>query len=234
MPLLLIADDHPLFRAALQRVAADAVADLQIIESDSFLGVLEAIESQDIDLMLLDLHMPGNHGLAGLATIRALRPGLAVIMVSANEDHRVIRRALDLGAAGYLPKSSGLADMHQALQTVLEGQRWIPAALREPVARVPSVPMDADMAARLASLSSHQYRVLSLVAEGLLNKQIADRLGIQLRTVKAHMTRLMARLGVRNRAQAIRVLLELGITDAAQRVDNAADDAEDRDDDSED
>lgn len=125
MPTLLIADDHPLFRAALHRAAEEAVADLQISEADSLDSVLEAIENQSIDLMLLDLHMPGNHGLAGLATIRALQPGLAIIIVSANEEPQVIRRAIDLGAAGYLPKSSGLNELQSALQSVLEGERWI-------------------------------------------------------------------------------------------------------------
>ena len=195
MPTLLIADDHPLFRAALHRAAEEAVADLQICEADSLDSVLDALEGQSIDLMLLDLHMPGNHGLAGLATIRALQPGLAIIIVSANEEPQVIRRAIDLGAAGYLPKSSGLHELQAALQSVLEGERWIPALLREPVARVAPFSRDADLAARLASLSAHQYKVLGLVAEGLLNKQIADRLGVQLRTVKAHMTRIMGRLG---------------------------------------
>ncbi|KAG1087002.1 hypothetical protein G6F40_013817 [Rhizopus arrhizus] len=166
--------------------------------------------------------MPGNHGLAGLATLRALQPGLAIIIVSANEEPQVIRRAIDLGAAGYLPKSSGLNELQSALQSVLEGERWIPSLLREPVARVAAVSKDADLAARLESLSAHQYRVLSLVAEGLLNKQIADRLGVQLRTVKAHMTRIMERLGGRKRAQAIRVLHEMGLADPSRQIEDAA------------
>lgn len=152
-----------------------------------------------------------------------MQPGLAIIIVSANEEPHVIRRAIDLGAAGYLPKSSGLTDLQSALLSVLEGERWIPALLREPVARVAPFSKDADLAARLSSLSAHQYRVLSLVAEGLLNKQIADRLGVQLRTVKAHMTRIMGRLGVRNRAQAIRVLHEMGLTDPARQIEEAQD-----------
>ncbi len=218
MPSLLIADDH-LFRAALHRAAEEAVADLQICEADSLDSVLETLERQPVDLMLLDLHMPGNHGLAGLATLRALQPGLAIIIVSANEEPQVIRRAIDLGAAGYLPKSSGLSELQSALHSVLEGERWIPALLREPVARAAPFSRDADLAARLASLSAHQYKVLSLVAEGLLNKQIADRLGVQLRTVKAHMTRIMERLGVRNRAQAIRVLHEMGLADPSRQLE---------------
>ncbi len=107
MPTLLIADDHPLFRAALKQAAADAVADLHVREAESLESVLAVLDHEPgIDLVLLDLHMPGNHGLAGLAAIRAQHPGVAVIVVSANDDPRVIRRALDHGAAGYLPKKT--------------------------------------------------------------------------------------------------------------------------------
>lgn len=218
MPSILIADDHPLFRAALHRVATDAVADLEISEADDFDGVMEAIEQQEIDLLLLDLHMPGNHGLAGLASIRARNPGLAVVIVSANEDLSVVRRAFDLGAAGYLPKSSGVADLREALQTVLEGEPWLPQGLRAAVAQAPHCPRDAYLAERVASLSPQQYKVLDLVAQGLLNKQIADRMGISLRTVKAHMTRIMDRLGVRSRTQAIRVLHEFGISEPTRSL----------------
>lgn len=216
---LLIADDHPLFRAALHRAAEDAVEDLRISETSSLDGVLDTIEQHDIDLLLLDLHMPGNHGLAGLATIRAQRPGLAIIIVSANDEPSVIRRALDLGAAGYLPKSAGVADLREALRQVLDGEPWLPPSLRDAVARAQPAVRDALLAERVGSLSAHQYKVLGLVAEGLLNKQIADRLGIQLRTVKAHMTRIMERLGVRNRTQAIRVLHELGLADPSRRIE---------------
>ena len=101
MPSLLIADDHPLFRAALRQAASEAMSDLQVREAESLDGVLAALDAApDTDLILLDLHMPGNHGLAGLAAIRAQHPGVAVIVVSANDDPRVVRRALDHGAAG--------------------------------------------------------------------------------------------------------------------------------------
>nr|HMM26442.1 response regulator [Pseudoxanthomonas mexicana] len=96
MPNLLIADDHPLFRAALRGAAADAVAQLTVREAESLDGVIATLEAHDdIDLVLLDLHMPGNHGLAGLAAIRAQFPAVAVVVVSANDDPRVVRRALD-------------------------------------------------------------------------------------------------------------------------------------------
>ena len=220
MPTLLIADDHPLFRAALLGAAADAVAQLQVLEAESLDGVLAALESRaDVDLVLLDLHMPGNHGLAGLAAVRAQHPGVAVIVVSANDDPRVVRRALDHGAAGYLPKSSGLDELRDAIRSVLACEQWLPAALRATVARAQSSRQDTELAARLASLSPQQFRVLTLVAQGLLNKQIADRLDVQERTVKAHLSAIFERLGVRNRTQAGVVLRELELSDPSRQLE---------------
>ncbi len=202
MPTLLIADDHPLFRAALRAAAADAVAQLRVLEADSLDGVLAALEEHpDVDLVLLDLHMPGNHGLAGLAAIRAQFPAVAVVVVSANDDPRVVRRALDHGAAGYLPKSSGLEELREAIRSVLACEQWLPASLRA------------------ASLSPQQFRVLTLVAQGLLNKQIADRLQVQERTVKAHLSAIFERLGVRNRTQAGVVLRELELSDPSRQLE---------------
>lgn len=221
MPRLLIADDHPLFRAALRGAATDAVAELSVLEAESLDSVLAALEAnRDIDLVLLDLHMPGNHGLAGLAAIRAQYPEVAVVVVSANDDPRVVRRALDHGAAGYLPKSSGLDELRDAIRSVLACEQWLPSSLRASVARAQSSQHDAELAARLASLSPQQFRVLSLVAEGLLNKQIADRLDVQERTVKAHLTAIFERMGVRNRTQAGVVLRELELSDPARQMES--------------
>lgn len=220
MPKLLIADDHPLFRAALRGAAADAVAQLEVLEAASLDGVLDALENHDdIDLVLLDLHMPGNHGLAGLAAIRAQFPAVAVVVVSANDDPRVVRRALDHGAAGYLPKSSGLEELRDAIRSVLACEQWLPASLRASVARAQSSQHDTELAARLASLSPQQFRVLTYVAQGLLNKQIADRLEVQERTVKAHLSAIFDRLGVRNRTQAGVVLRELELADPARQIE---------------
>lgn len=219
MPTLLIADDHPLFRAALKQAAADAVADLHVREAESLESVLAVLDHEPgIDLVLLDLHMPGNHGLAGLAAIRAQHPGVAVIVVSANDDPRVIRRALDHGAAGYLPKNSGLDELRDAIRRVLACEQWLPASLRATVTRAQSSTHDSELAARLASLSPQQFRVLVLLAEGLLNKQIADRLDVQERTVKAHLSAIFDRLGVRNRTQAGVVLRELELSDPSRQL----------------
>ena len=219
MPTLLIADDHPLFRAALRGAAAEAAADVATCEAESLDGVLALLESRhDIDLVLLDLHMPGNHGLAGLAAIRAQYPAVAVVLVSANEDPHTVRRALDHGAAGYIPKSAGLDELREAIRTVLACEQWLPPALRGAVTRTQSSPADADLAARLASLTPQQFRVLTLVAEGLLNKQIADRLDIQERTVKAHLSVIFEKLGARNRTQAGVILRELEIGDPSRQM----------------
>ena len=196
------------------------MAQLQVLEAESLDGVLAALESRgDVDLVLLDLHMPGNHGLAGLAAIRAQFPEVAVVVVSANDDPRVVRRALDHGAAGFLPKSSGLDELRDAIRSVLACEQWLPASLRAAVARAQSSDQDTELAARLASLSPQQFRVLSLVAQGLLNKQIADRLEVQERTVKAHLSAIFERLGVRNRTQAGVVLRELELSDPSRQLE---------------
>ncbi len=224
MPTLLIADDHPLFRAALRQAASDAMAAMTVHEAASLDQVLAVLDEQpDIDLILLDLHMPGNHGLAGLAAIRAQHPGVAVIVVSANDDPRVVRRALDHGAAGYLPKSSGLDELRDAIRAVMACEQWLPTSLRAAVNTAQSSPHDSALAARLASLSPQQFRVLVLVAEGLLNKQIADRLDVQERTVKAHLSAIFERLGVRNRTQASVVLRELELSDPSRKIDTLVD-----------
>jgi DNA-binding NarL/FixJ family response regulator len=137
-------------------------------------------------LVLLDLHMPGSHGLMGLVSLRTEFPSVAVIMISANDDPQVMRRAMTYGAAGFIPKRSGIADIQAMLHSVIACEDPAPQPLREhPDAEAEQ---DRELATRLAMLSPQQLRVLTLVAEGLLNKQIADRLNIQERTVKAHMS----------------------------------------------
>ena len=153
-----------------------------------------------MDLLLLDLHMPGSNGLTGLAGIRCEHPDVAVVVISANEDPAVIRRALDHGAAGFIPKSSGLDVLTEAVNAVLDCRTWIPPHLHRTVEAMSD--NGADLADRIGRLTPQQFRVLEMVADGRLNKQIADRLGIQERTVKAHMSEIFAKLEVRNRTQA--------------------------------
>jgi len=213
MTCLLIADDHPLFRAALYQAASASVPGCRVHEAADLAGALTALASEpDIDLVLLDLHMPGSRGLTGLAALRGQHPGVAVLVVSAHDEPRIVRRVLDHGAAGFIPKSASPVQIGQAIRSVLECGSWLPPGLAAAVAALPANPDDTDLAGRLARLTEQQSRVLGLLAEGLLNKQIADRLSIQERTVKAHVTAIFEKLRVRNRTQAGMLLksLELG------------------------
>jgi len=224
MSRLLVVDDHPLFRLALTRSLAELMPEAVIDEADSLDSARAALLRQpDTDLVLLDLHLPGSHGLAGLATLRGEFPAVAVAMISAHEDPRTVRRALAFGAAGYLLKSAPLDELTLALRTVLDARTYIPPALRAAVQSQRSDADDLDLARRLNALTPQQSRVLGMVAEGLLNKQIADRLDISERTVKAHLSALFDRLGVRNRTQAGVLLRSLELADAARRVEDDSD-----------
>lgn len=221
MPRILIADDHPLFRVALTQAIRAAVGGAQVDEADTLTAVHECLAAHpDTDLVLLDLHMPGNHGLTGLAALRCQYPTVAVAVVSANEQPAVIRRALDHGAIGFIPKSSALTELSAAIDAILDCSEWLPERLREPVETLGSDDADAELAARMASLTPQQFRVLEMVAEGRLNKQIADRLDIQERTVKAHLTSIFEKLEVRNRTQAGVALRQLELADPAQRMES--------------
>ena len=212
MPSLLIADDHPLFRAALRQAAEHSLADCTVHEATDLATVLAALRADpDIDLVLLDLHMPGSHGLTGLAAVRGQHPAVAVLVVSAHDEPRVVRRVLDHGAAGFICKSASPAEIGAAIRQVLDCGSWLPAALADAVAALPADSTDTDLASRLARLTEQQSRVLALLAEGLLNKQIADRLSIQERTVKAHVTAIFEKLRVRNRTQAGMLLRSLDL-----------------------
>lgn len=217
MTRLLIADDHPLYRLALSQAVRGVMPEASIHEAEDLSGAQAALAAHpDTDLVLLDLHMPGSHGLMGLATLRAEHPGVAVVMISAHDDPATIRRALAYGAAGYLTKRADLAELQAGLRAVLGCEEWLPPALRPAVAAVTADPEDDATAARLAALSPQQFKVLVRVAEGRLNKQIADELGIQERTVKAHMSAIFEKLGVRNRTQAGVLLRSLELSDPSR------------------
>lgn len=217
---VLIADDHPLFRTALVQALSGCLTDAEILQARDLPETFEHLGRQpDIDLVLLDLHMPGNQGLTGLASIRCQYPTVAVVVVSANEDPRVIRRALDHGAAGFIPKSTGLEELTEALNAVLDCREWVPAHLARAVAGIDNAHEDRELARRMAALTPQQFRVLARVAEGRLNKQIADELDIQERTVKAHMSEIFHKLDVRNRTQAGVAFRRLELIDPASQVD---------------
>jgi len=207
---ILIADDHPLFRAALRSAVTQAEPDALVVEVDDLAAALAQLDAEpETDLVLLDLHMRDSHGLTGLAALRAQFPAVAALVVSASEEVSVVRRALDHGAVGFVPKSAAPGDIVVAIRAVLDGERWVPPALARALDEAASDPADAALASRLSRLTGQQFRVLAQIGEGRLNKQIADSLGIQERTVKAHVSAIFEKLGVRNRTQASVVLQRL-------------------------
>src|SRR5262249_42965259 len=154
----------------------------------------------EVELILLDLTMPGVRGFSGLMYLRAQYPSVPVVVVSANDDPAVIRRCMEFGASGFIPKTLGVEPMRAAIARVLTGGVWTP----------PDVDLEsgadaatARLVQRLAKLTPQQVRVLMMLSEGLLNKQIAYELGVSEATVKAHVSAILQKLGVDSRTQAV-------------------------------
>lgn len=214
MPTLLIADDHPLFREALRGAIARVLPDARLHEADSVQSLHALVDAHaDADLLLLDLNMPGAQGFSALVHLRALQPGLPVVVVSAREEPAVMRRALDHGAVGFIPKSADAATLGQAIAAVLAGDRWAPESAW---AAAPADPAERDAARRLRDLTPQQFRVLQMLGAGLLNKQIAFELGVSEATVKAHVTAVLRKLGAGNRTQAVLVAGRLAVDPGAE------------------
>ncbi|WP_228759471.1 MULTISPECIES: response regulator [Idiomarina] len=201
MARAIIADDHPLFRAALTQALRDTLSD-PILEAANFQQLLELLaKNPQIELVLLDLTMPGNRGLTGLVSLRHRYPEVLVVVVSANEQVTVMRQAMNYGASAYIPKSLPLVELQQAVQVVLAGETWLPEHLLAAVS-ADETDASADFAQRLEQLTPHQYRVLECLADGMLNKQIAYELNVQETTIKQHVSAILRKLNVINRTQA--------------------------------
>jgi DNA-binding NarL/FixJ family response regulator len=201
-PVFIVADDHPLFRDALRRTVESAFPEARIIEAGTLDEVAAAIEAaEEPDLVLFDLNMPGARGFSGLIYLRAQYPAAPVCVVSGAEDVATIRNALALGASGFVPKSASTRAIREAVEAILAGGEWAPAEARG----APENDADARLVRRLKSLTPQQVRVLMMLNEGLLNKQIAFELGVSEATVKAHVSAVLQKLDVENRTQAVLV-----------------------------
>lgn len=197
----IIADDHPLFRGALRQAVSRIEGEQTIVEAGDFEAARKAAASHaDAELMLLDLSMPGVSGFSGLMALRAEFASLPIVIVSASDDPTTIRRALELGASGFISKSSGIDDIRAAIQSVLEGDIWTPKNYQGGQEQDPDV---ADLINRLRTLTPQQSRVLGMLGEGLLNKQIAYELGVSEATIKAHVSAILLKLKVDSRTQAV-------------------------------
>ena len=205
----IIVDDHPLFRGALSQVLSAAFQGAVFDEAGSLDEMMPLIEQgAEPDIIFLDLSMPGVQGLAGLMALKAQHPALPVIIVSATDDPSTIRRCLEFGASGYVPKSLPVENIRQAARVVLDGGVWAPDGLDK---AVDTNSEDRQLAAKLSSLTPQQLRVLGMLGEGLLNKQIAYKLNVSEATVKAHVSAILQKLGVDSRTQAVIAINKIGL-----------------------
>ncbi|WP_064601661.1 response regulator transcription factor [Photobacterium sp. J15] len=206
---IVIADDHPLFRNALFQSVHMAISGANLLEAGSLDTLLTLLEKEpDVDLLLLDLKMPGANGMSGLIQLRSQYPDLPVVVISASEEPCIIRQVRSHGAFGFIPKSSDMRALIAALNQVLEGEPYFPEGLGEGE--------DNDeineLAERIAALTPQQYKVLCMLSDGLLNKQIAYELNVSEATIKAHMTAIFRKLGVKNRTQAVILLQQMDLS----------------------
>jgi len=199
---IVIVDDHPLFRDALKVTLHNKFADASIEAAGSLDEAMKLVGARDVDLVLLDLTMPGVQGLSGLLYLRTQFPSLPLVVISATEDRAVARKCLAFGAAGYVPKSASVATINDAIDRVLAGEIFLPAEMEIEAQSDPD--QDAEtLAAKLSTLTPQQVRVLMMLSQGLLNKQIAFELSVSEATVKAHVSAILTKLGVESRTQAV-------------------------------
>lgn len=199
--IIIIADDHPLFRGALKQAVAGIFTSLKVIEAGTLEETTAALHAEpEADLVLLDLKMPGVSGFSGLTFLRGQYPAVPVVVVSGVEEPATIRTCMEFGASGFIPKTLAIETMNHAIRAVLNGDHWTPPDIDLGIAADKET---SDLIRRLASLTPQQMRVLTMLSEGLLNKQIAYELSVSEATVKAHVSAILMKLGVESRTQAV-------------------------------
>jgi DNA-binding NarL/FixJ family response regulator len=205
-PTIIVAEDHPMFRAALVLTVRRLIPDALLMEVASQGELASALaRSGDVSLVLLDLRMPGAHGLSSLVFLRGEYPGVSVAIISGGAYAETIGRARQLGASAFIPKSAPIDIIAQALSCVIRGELWFPEHDDAPTGR------SAQLQDQLTALTPQQFRVLKYLADGMLNKQIADILEVSEGTVRAHVTAILRKLRVSTRTQAVILVTELDL-----------------------
>ena len=205
---IIIADDHPLFRQALSSMLAVQFTQTNLLEAQTIPELEEQLQNITApDLLLLDLDIPGAQGFNTLIQIRHNYPQVGVVIISGFEDKDTINKAMTHGAAGFIPKSTPVEEMVNAIKEVLAGKLWTPTGDFSAIDSPSSI-----MAEKIASLTPQQHKILMMFADGLLNKQIAYELGLSESTIKSHASTIFLKLGVRNRTQAVITLSELQVS----------------------
>tara|TARA_R110000737_G_scaffold37979_1_gene57818 strand:+ start:3655 stop:4323 length:669 start_codon:yes stop_codon:yes gene_type:complete len=199
---VIIADDHPLFRTALKQAIVECINGDETLEVDNFHDLLKAVTSNsNLEIVFLDLHMPGNDGFTGLTQLQNHYPDIVVIMVSSDDNSETMQKAINFGAAAFIPKSADLATIAQAIDTVLAGGIWLPKHIEFNADQQIDL-AHQKLAKQLSQLTPQQYIVLTQIADGQLNKQIAYDLDIKETTVKKHVSAILLKLEVNNRTLA--------------------------------
>jgi len=213
-----VADDHPLFRAALCQAIRE-ILDIKtgILECTSITDLEKTVSGcHSIDLILLDLQMPGAYGFSGLILIRRLYPAIPVAIISAHDTTATVRRSIEYGACGFIPKSSDMSTIGEALRTILGGGIWIPDHI--PL-QTEQTREELEFAERIKTLTPQQLKVFLMLTKGLLNKQIASEIDVSEATIRTHMTAIFRKLGVRNRTQAVLAANFLNHDDPLEKKD---------------
>ncbi len=207
---IVIGEQQPIFREGIRAILNSVLADFELIETDNITSLSRVLADHlDIDLVLMDLHIAENTGLSGLKAIKLEHPTLKVAILSATESPIIIYRAIKLGACGYIPKSSSTDFFKQAIGKIIEGERWVPENLSSGFDKTSC--SEHCLSEKIASLSPRRFRVLSMISDGKLNKQIAYILYIQEATIKHHVTLILRKLGVINRTGAANMFNRLRV-----------------------
>ncbi|MEM0909697.1 MAG: response regulator transcription factor [Pseudomonadota bacterium] len=210
MVKFLIADDHPLFREALRSALQTEFNKVVYLESDSFASTMDVIrKNRRLNLILLDLSMPGCENYYGLLRVKQNFPEIPVAVVSANEDIEVISQVLAFGADAYIPKSTPTSDFIHAIKLVLDGESWLPEDVKARLVEVKSE--TKEVAEKVRELTPKQFQVLRHIKKGMMNKQIADTLNVTEATVKAHISSIFKSLGVKSRTQILVAIDKLNL-----------------------
>ncbi|WP_193175479.1 response regulator transcription factor [Oricola nitratireducens] len=209
---ILVADDHPLFRDAIKSAISIPLGDdfepPVVSEAEDFGSAMAALAADaDTDLVLLDLSMPGSSGLSALVSVRAAYPSVPVIVISGTDDVSTVRRSIELGASGFISKSARTDAIRKGVADVLAGEIALPDDMNLGSEHDPEI---GELIRRLRTLTPQQARVLGMLAEGLLNKQIAYELGVSEATIKAHVSAVLQKLNVDSRTQAVILLSKIG------------------------
>jgi len=217
---ILIADEQPLFRDALRRLLAKQSSISSLREVGHFSELCEQLNANPkTQYLFMDVPMSGNSGLSGITLIKNDYPQLQIVAVSATQSPMVIYRALKLGAAGFIPKTSSAEEFEIAIGQILAGNSWIPRNLNSGIIKQPyqnKLPASQChksecLSEKIASLSPRQFKVLSMISDGQLNKQIAYELDLQEGTIKHHVSLILQKLNVVNRTGAANLFNRLQV-----------------------